>query len=381
LKLTQLPPLSLYIHIPWCVRKCPYCDFNSHSRALTDIPEHQYVQALQQDLHSELAAAQERPISSIFIGGGTPSLLSASAIDQILTSAREMIGFTENIEITLEANPGTIDSDKFAGYHQAGVNRLSLGIQSFNALHLQHLGRIHDPEQAKQAIAIARQVGFDNINLDLMHGLPGQSADLAMALSFSPEHLSWYQLTIEPNTEFFNRPPTLPADDDLADIQLAGENQLADAGYQHYEVSAFCRPGNASLHNMNYWQFGDYIGIGAGAHGKITDRNSGHICRRWKTRQPERYLARDHDFSAGETQITTDELALEFMMNALRLNQGVPRSLFYERTGLADEAIAETCQRLCDKGLMIDSQTTLKLTELGRRFLNDVLAAFDPESD
>ena len=270
----SLPPLSLYIHIPWCVRKCPYCDFNSH-RSPDDLPEDDYVDALLEDLESDRVHAQGRPLRSIFIGGGTPSLFSPRAYQRLLAGIRHAVPFDDNLEITLEANPGTFEQEKFSAYRAAGINRLSIGIQSFNPLHLQALGRIHDDTEALRAAAIARRAGFDNLNLDLMFGLPGQSRrealdDLRRAADCAPAHLSWYQLTIEPNTEFYRRPPPLPGDDALAAMQEEGQALLARAGYRQYEISAYSQPGRACAHNLNYWTFGDYLGIGAGAHGKLT---------------------------------------------------------------------------------------------------------------
>lgn len=374
----KLPPLSLYIHIPWCVRKCPYCDFNSHTT--NDIPEDEYVNALIEDLGQELPFVQQRSLTSIFFGGGTPSLFSTRAIADILEAVEKSIPFSSDIEITLEANPGTTEREKFAGYRSAGVNRLSIGVQSFNNDHLQTLGRIHNSEDAIAAINNARQVGFDNFNIDLMHGLPAQSpdnalADLQQAIDLEPTHLSWYQLTIEPNTAFYNAPPTLPEDDQLGDIQLAGESFLQQHGFDQYEVSAYSRL-RPSLHNLNYWQFGDYIGIGAGAHGKLTQLTDGTIQRRWKTRVPKDYLNADKLFLAGQRKLTTDELPLEFAMNALRLNQGFSIQQFEQRTGLPVTVIQPAIQQLTAKGLMETTGSQISTTALGRRFLNTILEAF-----
>ncbi|WP_041522155.1 radical SAM family heme chaperone HemW [Gilvimarinus agarilyticus] len=381
-----LPPLSLYIHIPWCVRKCPYCDFNSH-QSQADLPEQAYVAALQQDLNADAALAQGRNISSIFFGGGTPSLFSAQAIGQILDHAERTLGFSDDIEITLEANPGTFEQEKFLGFRAAGVNRLSIGIQSFANEQLTALGRIHDSKAALKAVDTARRAGFDNLNLDLMHGLPGQShaaamADLDTALSFDPEHLSWYQLTIEPNTVFYNKPPTLPVEDTLADIQDAGHERLVGAGFSRYEVSAYAR-GPQSRHNLNYWQFGDYLGIGAGAHGKITQPEQKLIFRQWKTRQPERYLAAPHSparlanpYAAGREELTAAMLPLEFLLNALRLSDGCPSDYFGRRTGLKLSALEPQWQQLHERGLVTPSQQRIAASELGQRFLNDVLGAY-----
>lgn len=375
----QLPPLSLYIHIPWCVRKCPYCDFNSHA-AGDALPEAEYVEALKADLDEELAYTQGRKLHSIFIGGGTPSLFSAQAIGAILDHAEQRIGFNDDIEITLEANPGTFEQDKFTDFRLAGVNRLSIGIQSFNPEHLQRLGRIHNHEEALAAVGVARKAGFDNLNLDLMHGLPQQTseqamADLKQAIELNPEHLSWYQLTIEPNTEFYNRPPSLPVDDELAAIQDQGHSLLAQHGYHQYEVSAYAKK-SQSRHNRNYWQFGDYLGIGAGAHGKATILDNQQLIRRRKTRLPQHYLDPKRDFCVAATPIAMDELVLEFMMNALRLTDGVPSQLFSQATGLDLGAIAEPIAQLRQQGLLRQQADRLATTEAGNRYLNSVLQAF-----
>lgn len=376
----QLPPLSLYIHIPWCVRKCPYCDFNSHQQN-GELPEQEYVAALQQDLEQCLPMVQGRKLHSIFIGGGTPSLFSGRAFADILSHAEKIIGFEPNIEITMEANPGTAEQSRFHAYRAAGINRLSIGVQSFNDLQLQALGRIHSSEQAHKAVAMARQAGFDNINLDLMHGLPGQSQadaldDLNQALSLGSEHLSWYQLTIEPNTEFYSRPPRLPEDEALAEIQELGLNKLEQNGMRQYEISAYCRDQQPSQHNLNYWRFGDYLGIGAGAHGKISYSDTGSIERHWKTRQPNHYLNPDKDFLAGSKAIPRDELPVEFMMNALRLRDGVESELYSHRTGLNLADITATTKALRDKGLLVRNPQRLQTTPLGQRFLNDTLGQF-----
>ena len=376
----QLPPLSLYVHIPWCVRKCPYCDFNSHA-SRGELPEQQYLNALRADLQQELPAVQGRKLTSIFIGGGTPSLFSARGIADILEAAEQLIGFEQGVEITLEANPGTLETGRYRDYRAAGVNRLSIGIQSFNSEHLLTLGRIHSGEQALAAVASAVEAGFDNFNLDLMHGLPNQSeaqamSDLRQALALQPAHISWYQLTIEPNTEFWSKPPTLPDDDHLDAIQQAGHQLLAENGYQQYEVSAYARDNRPSKHNLNYWQFGDYLGIGAGAHGKVTWPQQARIERRSKTRQPDHYMARQNSHLAGSHEISNDELPVEFMMNALRLRQGVPQHLFTDRTGLPPDTIAKAAHRLQQQGLLEPDSTRHCTTALGYRFLNSVLQAF-----
>ena len=376
-----LPPLSLYIHIPWCVRKCPYCDFNSHASPEA-LPEQDYTHALLRDLADELPLAAGRPLQSIFFGGGTPSLFSARAIGDILTGVNAAIDFAPDIEITLEANPGTAEQGRFSGYRAAGVNRLSLGVQSFQTEQLQALGRIHSGDEALRAVDMARRAGLDNINLDLMHGLPGQGvagaeADLRQAIALAPEHLSWYQLTIEPNTAFHRHPPLLPVEDALADIQDAGEALLAGAGYAQYEISAYAREGRQARHNLNYWLFGDYLGIGAGAHGKLT--REGGILRHSKTRLPQHYLAREERFLAREEAVTAAALPLEFMMNALRLNAGFSQPLFEARTGQPWLQVAPRMEALRQRGLLEYDAGHWRCTLLGRRFLNDVLATFEPE--
>ncbi len=382
----KLPPLSLYIHIPWCVRKCPYCDFNSH-KAEPELPEQAYVQALIEDLKIDAEFCSGRKLSSIFIGGGTPSLFSSAAIGQVLDAAQSIIGFSDDIEITLEANPGTFEQEKFSGYRAAGVNRLSIGIQSFNDAQLQRLGRIHSSGEAVAAVAMARAAGFDNINLDLMHGLPEQTLeqgldDLRQGLALNPEHLSWYQLTIEQNTEFYSAPPTLPVDDTLADIQDHGHVLLQQAGFHQYEISAYTQPHKNSRHNFNYWRFGDYIGIGAGAHGKLTQLDSHgklHIERRNKARQPQHYLdyqQRITGFVAGSQQLSVEQLPLEFVMNALRLTEGVDINVFQQTTGLAVSALEPQRQQLIARGLLLADPQRLQTTALGQRFLNEVLSIF-----
>jgi oxygen-independent coproporphyrinogen-3 oxidase len=384
--LLSLPPLSLYVHIPWCIKKCPYCDFNSHTS--NNIPEEEYTNRLIQDLAQESHWIAGRKLHSIFFGGGTPSLFSARSIEKIINSAEKSIGFAPNIEITLEANPGTFEQDKFDDFYSAGANRLSIGIQSFNPQHLKALGRVHSGDEAIRSVDIAKKAGFNNINIDLMHGLPKQtvadaSADIDRALSFAPQHISWYQLTIEPNTVFYKQPPPLPADDQLADIQDAGMYLLAEHGYKQYEVSAFSKPNRQSKHNTNYWSFGDYIGIGAGAHGKFTDISNQQIIRRQKTRKPEDYLNRSLSKNISiinntapsfkETVVPQDELILEFLMNALRLNNGVPKNIFESYTGLSDQVLEEALHPLIRQGLIEPIDLQIKTTELGQRFLNTVL--------
>ncbi|MEQ9545794.1 MAG: radical SAM family heme chaperone HemW [Marinobacter sp.] len=372
----MLPPLSLYIHVPWCVRKCPYCDFNSHAFN-GDIPEDAYLHALLEDLDQDLALTGGRSIQTVFIGGGTPSLMSPAFYQQLFRDLKQRLDFSPDAEITLEANPGTVEQARFEGFREAGINRLSLGIQSFNPEHLKVLGRIHDDKAAHQAIQAARQAGFDNFNLDLMHGLPGQTADNAIAdleaaLAWEPPHISWYQLTLEPNTEFYSRPPVLPDDERLWEIYEKGGDYLRHHGYTDYEVSAWSRPGMASRHNLNYWTFGDYLALGAGAHGKIT--GSGYPSRYWKTRQPSAYLNRIGSRTAGSESIEPDDLPLEFLMNALRLTEGVDDQLFSARTGLPLSTVAVKLEQLRKENLL--ARDRLKATELGQRYLNSLLERF-----
>lgn len=381
------PPLALYVHIPWCVRKCPYCDFNSH-RA-DSIPEAAYVKCLLEDLQRDVAWAQGRSLQSIFFGGGTPSLFSAQSIGQLLDGIHRLVPIAPEAEITLEANPGTAEQEKFRGFRAAGVNRLSIGIQSFNPAHLEKLGRIHNGDDARHAITMARRAGFDNFNLDLMHGLPTQTQadallDLETALSFEPPHLSWYQLTIEPNTVYHNAPPVLPEDETLWGIQQAGEAQLAAHGFDHYEVSAYAQPGRHGRHNLNYWQFGDYLAIGAGAHGKITFATEQRIMRYRKTRLPQDYMAAfqsviGKNYTAACDDLAREDLPFEFFMNALRLREGVPTHLFVERTGLALSDIETVLRRTCDQGMLSWSETQLAPTSQGWLFLNDLVEEFLPE--
>lgn len=371
------PPLSLYIHVPWCVRKCPYCDFNSH--AFTGvIPESAYLEALLEDLDQDLAFATGRPIETVFIGGGTPSLMSGEFYDRLFRELQARLNFEADAEITLEANPGTLETGRFEAFRKAGINRLSIGVQSFNADHLKALGRIHDADAAHRAIRTARRAGFDNFNVDLMHGLPGQTPEQALediqtALDYEPPHLSWYQLTLEPNTEFYSRPPDLPDDDHLWDIYRRGSDLLHKQGYQDYEVSAWSLRGKTSRHNLNYWTFGDYLALGAGAHGKISLAD-GSIRRYWKTRQPEAYLQRIGSRTAGTDAIATEDLPLEFLMNALRLKEGVDESLFSERTGLPLTTVGVKLEQLRNEKLMVIDR--LQATDLGQRYLNSLLERF-----
>lgn len=373
-------PLALYIHVPWCIRKCPYCDFNSH-HAPANLPEQQYIQALLADLSQELPQIWGRRLESIFIGGGTPSLLSAESMDELLSGIRALIPFRPNIEITLEANPGTFEQEKFKGFHEAGINRLSVGIQSFNPQHLQALGRVHNQTEALKAAEVARYAGFDNFNLDLMFGLPKQTleeamADLQQAIDLQPTHLSWYQLTLEPNTLFYKHPPILPDDDLLVDMQYAGQTLLQQASFEQYEVSAYAKQ-HPCRHNLNYWEFGDYLGIGAGAHGKITDP-FGQVTRHQKYRQPAQYLQQVAQGQArSETQIlSTDDLKFEFMLNALRLKTGFSLDLFTERTGLSPKTLQAPLAYAEEKGWLTIQDQQVRTTELGWQFLNTVIQLF-----
>ncbi|MEN8176168.1 MAG: radical SAM family heme chaperone HemW [Pseudomonadota bacterium] len=375
-------PLSLYVHFPWCVRKCPYCDFNSHASG-DGIDEDRYVAALLADIEAETAAADHRAVISVFIGGGTPSLLSGRGFRRLLQGVRERVNLVTDAEITLEANPGALDESHFSAYRDAGANRLSIGVQSFDDSRLQAIGRIHDGAMALEAVRMARTAGFDNLNLDLMFGLPGQRgdealADLAQAIELKPEHLSWYQLTIEPNTPFHHEPPAgLPDDDELGAMHFDGMALLAGAGYRQYEVSAFAQPGRECRHNLNYWQFGDYLGVGAGAHGKVT-LEDGRVTRCRKQRQPEAFMrtAEAGDACSSRECLQDDDLFLEFMMNALRLNNGVPVRCISERTGLAWEAVRSRIAPAVTHGLMVKGEERLQATPLGLRYLNNLLAMF-----
>ncbi|MGQ7960563.1 radical SAM family heme chaperone HemW [Pseudomonas sp. SP16.1] len=377
----RLPPLALYIHIPWCVRKCPYCDFNSHA-AGPSLPEEEYVDALLADLDADLHHVHGRPLTSIFFGGGTPSLFSARALGRLLEGVERRVAFAGDIEITLEANPGTFEQAKFKGYRALGINRLSIGVQSFQEAKLKALGRIHDGSEAIRAADMARAAGFDNFNLDLMHGLPQQNLedalfDLRTAIAQAPTHLSWYQLTMEPNTVFWNQPPVLPEDDLLWDIQEAGQALLAAEGYAQYEVSAYARADKQARHNLNYWTFGDFLGIGAGAHAKLSDPH-GRIVRTWKTRLPKDYLDAAKAFQAGERVLGADELPFEFLMNVLRLTDGVPTSLFTERTGLPLASLDSARREAEARKLLRAEPERLCATAEGQLFLNDLLQHFLP---
>jgi oxygen-independent coproporphyrinogen-3 oxidase len=380
MSLLTLPPLSLYVHIPWCVRKCPYCDFNSHERS--EIPEQAYLAALLEDLQGDLDYVQGRAIQSIFFGGGTPSLMSGDFYKTLLTHLRETIGFADDIEITLEANPGTVEQGRFEQYRAAGINRLSIGVQSFNPAHLQALGRIHSADEAIRAATAARNAGFDNFNLDLMHALPGQGRaealdDLAQAISLNPTHLSWYELTIEPNTAFFSEPPEQPDGDTMADIEDAGFALLAREGYARYEISAFARPGRAARHNLNYWQFGDYLALGAGAHGKISFPADNRILRYQKTRLPEHYLQGQGSRSRQPLELALAERPLEYFLNTLRLVAGAPQDLFSARTGVPLAQVQTALATLESECLLTTKDSNIACSPLGLRHLNHVLARLE----
>ena len=379
--LQALPPLSLYVHIPWCVRKCPYCDFNSHE-VRGEAPVEEYAQALIKDLELALPQIWGRRVYSVFFGGGTPSLFSAQAIEGLLAAFRARLNLAADAEITLEANPGTFESAKFRDYRACGVNRLSIGIQSFNSAHLQSLGRIHDGDEARRAIGMA-QAYFDNINLDLMYALPRQTLreaeeDIAIAAGFGTPHLSAYHLTLEPNTLFHRHPPPLPDSELAADMQELIEQRLAGGGYVNYETSAFARPGRECRHNLNYWRFGDYLGIGAGAHSKLSFHD--RILRQMRYKQPREYLQQT---AAGapvqeEHALTSSDLGFEFMMNALRLNQGFEAALFGERTGLTLAAVERPLREAVERGLIRRDHVRIAPTQRGQRFLNDLLQLFLP---
>jgi oxygen-independent coproporphyrinogen-3 oxidase len=382
LRFSSVPPLSLYVHLPWCVRKCPYCDFTSYE-ASGALPDLDYVDALLADLRGELRFAEGRPIETIFLGGGTPSLFSGAAIARLLGGIRAEAAVAANAEITLEANPGAVDAARFAAFREAGVNRLSIGVQSFRDAQLRALGRVHDAMQAEAAVAAARAAGFDNLNLDLMYGLPGDDAagareDLERALALAPAHLSWYQLTLEPNTAFARRPPRLPDDDVVVSIEHAGRALLASHGYERYEISAYARLGRRCVHNLNYWQFGDYLGLGAGAHGKITLRDAAAIARRAKARNPRTYLQ-----VAGTPKATHEErvtaraqAALEFLMNALRVLDGTSIATFEARAGQPVAAIASPRAAATARGWLAAENDRLRATPAGLDRLNRLLELF-----
>ena len=373
----QLPPLSLYVHIPWCVEKCPYCDFNSH-KLKSELPEQAYIQALMIDLEHELAGVQGRTLETIFIGGGTPSLLSVQAMELLLTGLRQRLEFSDTIEITMEANPGTVEADKFAGFVQAGINRISIGVQSLQSRQLNLLGRIHDPAQAIYAIELAKALPLTSFNMDLMHGLPEQQLrhgldDLAQAIALAPPHLSWYQLTLEPNTAFYKQQPQLPDEEILVDIFEQGHLKLIEAGYLRYEISGYSKPGFECRHNLNYWTFGDYIGIGCGAHGKITWPEQQQIRRTAKVASPSAYLPKSRDPKLSDQAINPKDLAFEYFMNRARLTRPAPIAEFEHRTGLSALSITPYLEQQAQKGLMTLTQTHWQMTELGLRYFNNVL--------
>jgi oxygen-independent coproporphyrinogen-3 oxidase len=379
------PPLALYVHLPWCQRKCPYCDFNSHASP-GGPPETEYVDALLLDLAQDLAGpATGRPLVSIFVGGGTPSLFSGEGIARLLDGVRALAEVTADAEVTLEANPGTADAANFSAYRAAGVNRLSVGVQSLNAGLLRNLGRVHDPDQARAALALGRAAGFDNLNVDLMYALPGQilteaASDLEEVIALRPEHISYYQLTLEPNTPFYRTPPPLPDDDLAADMQDQGGDLLSSAGYAQYEVSAHARPGRRCRHNLVYWTFGDYLGIGAGAHAKLTDPATGRVERTAKRRHPDAYLeaVRDGRFVGSRRTLDADDQVLEFALFALRLHAGFDRIQFERRTGLPFARLSGPIEAARRRGLLTIAGERVRPTDLGRRFLNDLIQHFAP---
>ncbi|EGT3627883.1 radical SAM family heme chaperone HemW [Morganella morganii] len=375
----ELPPLSLYIHIPWCVQKCPYCDFNSHGQN-GELPQEAYVDALLEDLRQDLHLVQGRQIHTIFIGGGTPSLFDALQIKRILDGANALIPFSDSIEITMEANPGTLEHDDFSAYRAAGVTRLSIGVQSFSKDKLNLLGRIHDQNEAQVAAQKASQAGYLSFNLDLMHGLPNQSfaeamADIDTAVALNPPHLSWYQLTIEPNTLFHSKPPQLPDDEALWDIYEQGQQKLAALGYEQYEISAYAKPGYQCKHNLNYWQFGDYLGIGCGAHGKVTLPEENRIIRTVKIKHPKGYLSASN-YTFESIDVAEEDRALEYLMNRLRLMTPIPKQEFELRTGQHRDTLTEGMEKAKQRGLLTESAEHWQLTSKGHMFVNDLLTQF-----
>lgn len=375
----ELPALSLYIHIPWCVQKCPYCDFNSHGQN-GELPQQAYVDALMEDLRQDLYLVQGRKIHTIFIGGGTPSLFDASQIKRILDGANALIPFSDDIEITMEANPGTLEHDDFSAYRAAGVTRLSIGVQSFSKDKLNLLGRIHDQNEARLAAQKASQAGYLSFNLDLMHGLPSQSfaeamADIDTAAALNPPHLSWYQLTIEPNTLFHSKPPPLPDDEDLWHIYEQGQQKLAALGYEQYEISAYAKPGYQCRHNLNYWQFGDYLGIGCGAHGKLTLPEENRIIRTVKIKHPKGYLSAS-TYLAEQMDVAEEDRPLEYLMNRLRLMTPIPKQEFEQRTGLHRNTLSDGMEKAKQRGLLTESTEHWQLTSKGHMFVNDLLTQF-----
>lgn len=384
---SELPPLSLYIHFPWCVQKCPYCDFNSHELK-TSLDEKKYINALIADLEQELPLFWGRSISSIFMGGGTPSLFSPESIEQLISALRARLTFAPDIEITMEANPGTVELGKFNEFSAAGINRLSIGIQSFNDDKLESLGRIHGRKEAIHAAELAHDAGFNSFNLDLMYGLPNQSLkqaveDIETAIALEPKHLSHYQLTIEPNTFFHHQPPNTPNDDRLWEMQLACQTSLAKSDYKQYEISAYAKDAYQARHNLNYWQFGDYLGIGAGAHGKLSNAAEQNITRSWKVKQPQEYLnnATTDKRISGEKILTRDDASFEFMMNVLRLNNGFETELFQRHAGLPISVIEKPLKVAEEKGWISWELKRIKPTDTGRQYLNNLLELFMPDSD
>jgi len=376
-------PAGLYIHVPWCIKKCPYCDFNSH-KSPEHLPEKEYLKALERDALVEAKRFESRPISSIFIGGGTPSLLSGQAVEQLLVMVNTHFSLEPDCEVTLEANPGAVERERFKAYRSAGINRISLGAQSFDDEALKQLGRVHGSADIERAIDAIANANIPRWNIDLMHGLPGQTVesaieDLRRALSFSPKHLSWYQLTIETNTAFYSHPPTLPDEDRLADIQDEGHALLLSEGLNQYEVSAYASNNERSRHNVNYWQFGDYAALGAGAHGKLSQAADQQlqVSRHWRIRQPDSFMAAV-DSIAGQRMVDGNDLTFEFMLNAMRLTEGFQPQLFVERTGLSLTSIESTLARLFRKELIEETQGFVRATELGRRYLNDLINEFIP---
>ncbi len=378
----KLPPLSLYIHIPWCVQKCPYCDFNSHALK-GDVPHEEYVQHLLADLDADLHLTSGREVSTIFIGGGTPSLLSSEAMQMLLDGVRARLPLSATAEITMEANPGAVEADRFSGYQRAGINRISIGVQSFSAQKLERLGRIHGPEEAKRAAQLATDLNLRSFNLDLMHGLPDQSLeealdDLRQAIALNPPHLSWYQLTIEPNTLFASRPPKLPDDDALWDIFEQGDRLLTAAGYVQYETSAYAKPGYRCEHNLNYWRFGDYLGIGCGAHGKLT-QTDGRIIRTTKTRHPRGFMA--GKYLDRQQEVSDSDKPFEFFMNRFRLLEAAPRAEYPLYTGLDESSIRAQIDRALSEGYLTETAESWQVTEKGKLFLNSLLELFLAEDE
>ncbi|MCE7567393.1 radical SAM family heme chaperone HemW [Aliivibrio fischeri] len=382
------PPLSLYIHIPWCIQKCPYCDFNSHALK-AEIPEAQYISALIDDLDTDLARydmqSEPRKLHSIFIGGGTPSLITAPEIKRLLSEIEKRLPFADDIEITMEANPGTVEAGRFVEYRQAGVNRISIGVQSFQQEKLEKLGRIHGKDEAIRAAHLAHEAQLNSFNLDLMHGLPNQSiedalSDLQQAIDLNPPHLSWYQLTIEPNTVFYYKPPTLPDDDDLWDIFEQGHQMLAKAGYVQYEISGYSKVGYQCRHNLNYWRFGDYLGIGCGAHGKLSFAD-GRIVRTTKIKHPRGFLDLTKPYLIDEQEVMDHDRPFEFFMNRFRLLEACPKQEFLDTTGLGFDTIQETIDWAKEKKYLDETETHWQITEHGKLFLNDLLEAFMGDED